>query len=66
MGILFAGIEFFAAVDVFAAGVATHGEWRHETDGLLTISLATFLASEFGWVKVGGIVFAKDFAFRHG
>ena len=66
MGIFFAGIEFLAAVDVFAAGVATHGEGCHETDGLLSISLAAFLASEFGRVKVGGIVFAKDFAFRHG
>ena len=42
------------------------GEGCHETDGLLSISLAAFLASELGRGKVGCVEFAKDFEFRHG
>ena len=65
MGIFFAGVEFFAAIDVFAASVATHRKGRHKTDILLASAFTTLLTSEFGRVKVGRVVFAQDLSFRH-
>ena len=65
MGIFFAGVEFFAVVDVLAACVATHRERSHETDRLLPSAFAAFGADELAWIKVRGVVFAEYFSFRH-
>ena len=58
--IFFPRVEFPAFVDVFAAGVTTHGEGGHEADSLLLGAggLGAFVAGdfggvEFGWVAVG-------------
>lgn len=62
---LLAGVELLALVDVFAAGVASHGEWGHETDFVLEI-FGLLAARDEGRVEVWGEVLVEDFTFCHG
>jgi hypothetical protein len=60
----FTGVELFAFIDVFSAGIAAHGERRHETDDLLLV-LDSLAARNEGGIKVRREVFVEDFAFGH-
>lgn len=55
--VFLASVELAPFVDVFAAGVAAHGEWGHEADGLLlrASGLGAFVAGDFGGVELGGV-----------
>lgn len=59
------GVEFLALVDVFTAGVASHGEWCHETDFVLKIFRLLATRDE-GWVEVWGEVLVEDLSLCHG
>ena len=68
VGGLFAGVEFAAFVDVFAAGGAFHAEGGHQADGLEFgggIFGFAVAALEFGGVEVGGVVFGEDLSLGH-
>jgi len=65
LGVFFACVEFFAAVDILAAGVAAHRIRGHESDSLLLVVLAGVLlsAGELRGIKIRRVVFRKHFSF---
>ena len=60
--VFFPSIEFPAFVDVFAAGVAAHGEGGHEADSLLLWAggLGAFVAGDFGGVEFRWVAVERE------
>ncbi|RUP47971.1 hypothetical protein BC936DRAFT_145114 [Jimgerdemannia flammicorona] len=58
-------VELLALVDIFAAGLAAHGEGSHEADFVLGV-LGHLPPRDRGGIEVGWVVLVDDLTFRHG